>query len=156
MFISIITDSIFHYVDKLVQQDHPVTLCWQKMIFACVHAYIIPTQGRKTRQCGRVHQLPVYHILQMNIFISCYVPVMSLNPAVSPIPFRLKKKTPHRNSLIHKHLLTRFHFIIFFQSIVFTLLHLNVLFILYKFFFKNICFPNYCGPFLVLRSRDKY
>lgn len=70
----------------------------------------------KTRQYGRVHQLPVYHILQMNIFISCYVPVMSLNLAVSRTPFRLKKKTPHRNSLIHKHLLTRFHFIFFFSK----------------------------------------
>lgn len=63
-------------------------------------------------------------------------------PSCVPYPLQIKKKTPHRKSLIHKHLLTRFHF--FFQSIVFTLLHLNVLFTLYKFFFfkYNIMLPK--------------
>lgn len=61
-------------------------------------------------------------------------------PSCVPYPLQIKKKTPHRKSLIHKHLLTRFHF--FFQSIVFTLLHLNVLFTLYKFFFFKYMLPK--------------
>lgn len=77
-------------------------------------------------------------------------------PSCVPYPLQIKKKTPHRKSLIHKHLLTRFHFFFkvsysHFCIWMFCSLYIN------SFFFNIIlCFPNYCGPFLVLRSRDKY